>query len=278
MNDINLGGAVKVELDGLPEPPPPDPPDPDKDAKEARVAVATTLATGVTVLVAALGVFGGLTGAVARMARNYPLWTAVALSAVILSVVLAIVARLAAPKSAQTTRVPGQPYWSTWLLGLSSVLFAGGLLLSVLLMAWTIGKDDRPSLTAQSTRDATSKIASLSGSAKAGGLAAEDAIRVVAVALPAGATETGTQVYYAVIGPTPDGVVDHSFTVMLPDDARSVVITVGNDADVGDEAANCKPDASVDDPTDLATPVEAVSAEDKLTACALVAVPPAPSG
>lgn len=45
-----------------------------------------------------------------------------------------------------------------------------------------------------------------------------------------GDTKLGTQVYYAVVGPTPDGVVDHAFTIILPSDSRSVVITAGNDA------------------------------------------------
>lgn len=285
MNDLNLSGGVTVTVDGL-EPPPASPPDPDadaeKDAKEGRISAATTLATGVTVLAAALGLFGGLTGAVARMARNYPSWSTIAILLVVASVALAIAARLAAPGNGQRKALillaeHRKPYWSTALLWISSVCFAGGIGLAVVLLALTIDKDDRPSVTAVTTRDATTGVVALAGTAKASGLAAEDAIRVVAVAFPKGETEQGTQVYYAVVGPNADGVIDHSFTVILPEGARSVVITAGNDAkDTSGAPKACKPSSSVDRPVDPTDPVKVSSEDGSLTACALVAVPKEP--
>lgn len=278
-----------MTLEGPPEPPAPDP-DPDaeieKEAKEARIAVATTLATGVTVLVAALGLFGGLTGAVARMARNYPQEAGLAIGAVILSVALAIVARLVAPGKGDK-KPPGllvkperRPYWSTALLWVSAFLFTAGVILAVILLTATIDKDDRPSVSAQSTRDSATGAVSLAGTAKAGGLAAEDALRVVVVSFEEGQTTEGTQLYYAVVGPNPDGVVDHAFTVLLPTGARSVVMTAGNDAaDTKGVPASCKPDDRVDKPVSPASPVVVKSDSGKLTACALVAVPlPPPTG
>lgn len=275
MVHIHLDGEVKLAQEN-PPPPVTSPSDSDKDAREGRVAVATTLATGVTVLVATLGVFGGLTGAVARMARNYPVLTGIALAAVIVSVALGVSARLIGPKGDHpVTFLPRTPHRTTALLALSTFLLAAGLILSAVLMTLTIGKDDRPSVTAQSTRSDTG-ISSLAGTAKAGGLAADDAIRVVVVSFAEGQTETGTQLYYAVVGPNPDGVVEHSFTVILPQDARSVVITAGNDVASSTDStpSACAPAANVTEPVDPAEPVVVTSGDDDmLTACALVVVP-----
>ena len=286
MSEVKLAGAVKVLLEGPPAPKSNADAEAAKEAREGRVAVATTLATGITVLVATVGLFGGLTGAVARLVRNYPVEAGGAIVAVIVSVALAVVARLVAA-GVGDKKAPGilvaqerRPYWSTAILWLSVLLLAVGLTALVALLVATIGKDDRPSVSGQSTRDATSGVASVAGTAKAGGLAAEDAIRIVVISFAAGQTEEGTQLYYAVVGPNPDGVVDHSFTVMLPDDARSVVITAGNDAaDTSGAPGTCQPDGTVDAPVDPAAPIEVSGEEgdEPLTACALVSIPIPPA-
>jgi hypothetical protein len=284
VSKLDLSGEVKVTLERPPDPDPDAPnPEQEKEAKEGRVAVAAALAAGMTVLVAALGLFGGLTGSVARMARNDPWWTGFAVVAVIVSVALAIAARLVAPSDGlKRTPVPKvqetrRPYWSTTMLWVSAFLLAVGLIVAVVKLTATIGKDDRPSVSAQSTRDATTGVASLSGTAKAGGLAADDAIRVVVVAYAEGETDEGTQLYYAVVGPNPDGMVDNTFTVILPTGARSVVITAGKDpANASGVPGTCQPEASIDVPVDPADPVVVSGEDETLTACALVSVPAPP--
>ena len=142
MNDnLNLSGRLRLSLDDQPASRSSTKPNTDTNA-EGRVAVATALAAGVTVLTAALGTFGGLTGGVARMARNYPVGTGLAVGAVVVSVALAIGARLVAPQAKKVVKA----YWSTWLLILSIFLFTAGVLLAISLLTFTIGQDDMPSV------------------------------------------------------------------------------------------------------------------------------------
>lgn len=288
MSNIEVSGAVTVTIADPAGSTPTD--DAAKEAKESRIAVATSLATGIAVLVASLGVFGGLTGAVARLARNFPLSTGVAVASVIVSVLLAVTARLVATGSGDTRtsavlvlgirRGDHRPYVSTAMLWVSAALLAFGLVLAVVQLTRTIDKDDRPSVSAQITRDADTGVASISGTAKAGGLAAADAIRVALVSYAEGDDE-GSQTYYAVVGPSPDGVVDHAFTVVLPSDVRSVVITVGKDpGDTPEVPGACRKEPSAEQPADPTSPGEVVAASDEdepLTACALVLIPDPPA-
>ena len=284
MAKLDLGGEVKVTVEEPAAPTTDSEPDEAKEAKDRRIAVSGTLATGVTVLVSALGLFGGLTGTMARLARNFPVWTGIAVGLVVLSVALAIAARLVAPgkgKKKAPCPVPEsrQPYWSTALLWLSGFAFLVGMGIAIVVVTMTIGKDDLPSVSAQSTRDATSGVVSIAGTAKAGGLAAEDAVRVSVVAFPEGETKLGTQLYYAVVGPSPDGVVDHAFTVIVPREAVSVVVSAAKDtADADGVPTACKPEKDVDEPVEAEQPVKVESeGREQPAACAQITVPSLPA-
>ena len=102
-------------------------------------------------------------------------------------------------------------------------------------------------------------------------MSAEDAVHVFVLALDE-ASGDATQIYYAIVGPNSDGLVDHSFSVMVPPGIRSVVVTVGSN----DEPVNCKPSKNVGESIDPTKPAKAVTPSDALTACALVAIPEAP--
>lgn len=256
--------------------------DPQAAARADRVAAATSLAGGLTVLAGAMGLFGGLTGGIARLARNYPVWAGVAIGLVTFSVVLALMARLVAAGtgdgkvSVPTLEKGAGAYVSTVMLWVSAVLLGLGLLVAAVFLILTIDRDDRPSVSAQNTRDGTTGVASVAGTAKAGGLAADDAIRVVVISYEEGETEEGTQLYYAVIGPNSDGVVDHSFTVILPTDARSVVVTSGKSSSDSNRVRACRPEGTIEEPVDPANPVEVTADDELLTACALIYVPAPP--
>jgi len=223
----------------------------DEDAKlkaedERRGSVITALATGVTVLSGALGLFGGLTGAVARMGRNYPGESAWAIGFVVVAVVLAIGARLFAPDAtssdataASTARrdrataaaAPGAPPAlenpkdpAKVMLVLSLIFLAVGVIWSVTLMATILDADDRPNVTATPTRD-DAGIVTLAGTARAGGLSAQEQVYVLAVAYDAD-THRGVQVYYALAGPDADGKVEHPFSIILDPNVERVSVSV----------------------------------------------------
>ena len=69
-------------------------PDEAKEKATAREGSTTVLAGGITLIAALLGAFGGLTGAVARMARNHIIMTPIVLGAVLLAVTLAVLVAL----------------------------------------------------------------------------------------------------------------------------------------------------------------------------------------
>lgn len=220
-----------------------------KAEDERRGSVITALAAGVTVLSGALGLFGGLTGAVARMGRNYPGESAWAIGFVVTAVVLAIGARLfapdatsanaaeastarrvrtaaaaasAAPGAPAETGKPGDP--AKVMLVLSLIFLAVGVIWSVTLMATILDADDRPSVTATPTRDDEGVI-TLAGTARAGGLSAQEQVYVLAVAYDAD-THQGVQIYYALAGPDADGKVEHPFSLILDPNVERVSVSV----------------------------------------------------
>src|SRR5687768_10721998 len=111
------------------------------EAKE-RSEVATWLATGVTVLRWALALFGGLTGAVARMVRNNAADAKTVVIMVIVAVGLALLARLVS-SSADPRRVG----LSSFMFVVSLIVLIWGLVWSVSLMVNAIDTDDRPSIS-----------------------------------------------------------------------------------------------------------------------------------
>lgn len=227
-------------------------------------AAATALATGLTLLTAGLGVFGGLTGSVARMARNHETRTGLAVSLVLLSVVLALASRLLrSTTKLATARAYRVALWAA--LG----CFVVGVGLALLTLNTSLAEDDRPSVTAAVARDDAGSV-TLTGTAKAGGLEATDHV-LVRVQTLVGETPRA-EVYSALVGPDQDGVVTHDFTVLLAPDVEAAVVTVGNE-DTAGRTGHCgvtpAPSASATAPP--------VSPPDDHTACAYTRVGAAPS-
>jgi len=186
-------------------------------------ATASALAGGLTLLTAGLGLFGGLSGAIARMARNHELATAIAVGLVLGSVVLALASRLV---NAQSRLFSGRgPSTYLTLLWLALAAFVCGLALAMFQLNSTLGEDDRPSVAATTSRDSSGALM-VGGTASAGGLESTDRIYVSLVAQNEGAQKS-EQIYYALVGPNQEGIVDHKFSVVLESAAESVVVTVG---------------------------------------------------
>jgi hypothetical protein len=203
-------------------------------AAKAREATATALAGGIVVLTGALGVFGGLTGSAARLVRNYQWQAAVGIGCVLFAVVLALASRLLTRDDATIRGMPWVPmrgmHWSPTLLWMALVLFFVGTVSSVVYLDKSMGDDDRPNVTAQTTRDAAGNT-TVSGTARATGLSNHDQIFVIVT----GQTDKDTRrLYYSLVGANQDGVVEHAFSVILPSNVASVLITVGR---VGDDSS-----------------------------------------
>lgn len=192
---------------------------------DSRKAVATSLGAGLTVLTVVLGAFGGLTGAVARMARNYPILTAVVISFVVLSVAVALAAQLV---TMGTSRNQASDSLSTQLMWGSLGLFVLGLAGSAFLLSQAIDTDDRPSVTAQVTRGEAGAV-TVAGTAKAGGLSAKEQVYVLVNTRTSPQDVLQVQAYYALVGPNPDGLVEHPFSVLIAPGIREVVVTVGTE-------------------------------------------------
>lgn len=177
---------------------------------EATKDVATALAGGVTILAAIFAAFGELTGTVARLARNYPVLTAVAVILVVLAVGCALAARLSANSKFLWIGIP---------------MLMAGIIIAVILTPIVFAKDDRPSITAKAIRDDEDRIF-IEGTAHASGLRADDRM-FVRVTMSTVADPFDRLAYYAIVGPDGDGVMTHEFSMPAVTNALSVIVTVG---------------------------------------------------
>lgn len=259
-DDFNVTGQIDVKLD-----------ESSSDSRLANSAepedktadaAATALATGLTLLTAGLGVFGGLTGAVARMARNYQGQTAWAVSLVLASVVLALASRLV---RSTTMLGPARVYRA--LLWAALLCFVGGVGLAMWTLNDSLGDADRPSIATQTTRNDSGTV-TIAGTARAGGLEADEQVYVYLVALSNNGSSS-EQVYYSLVGPNQDGLVDHAFSVMLDPGVDAVVVTVGRE---GLDKACTPPEPPVNESADPSLRPEAAEPPNELTACALVSI------
>lgn len=243
-------------------------------------STASALAGGLTLLSAGLGVFGGLSGAVARMARNHQEATGTAVVLVLGSVVLALASRLVSAKV--KVLVTRGPRLYLLLLWLALAAFVSGVALAMMQLNASLGADDRPSVSATTTRDSAG-VFSVTGKAQAGGLAAADRIYVSLVAFNQNQKQR-EQIYYALVGPNQEGLVDHTFSVVLTPSTKSVVISAGKvtRANAEDNRRNnmhpvCEPPLPRS-PTASPQPGSAdVTPPNTLTACALVRVADLPT-
>ncbi len=184
-----------------------------QDEAAERQGSATVLAGGVTVIAAVFTLFGGLTGAVARMVRNHMILTPLFLGLTVLSVALAIMGRLALHSIKQDRGLRA----NTLALWTSAIFFTIGSIASVILMTISIGENDRPSVTAKLTQDAEG-VVTVSGTAEVGGLNADEEVYI-------GIKTGDLRRYYATVGANQDGAVSHEFSVVLGKNVTEVVVT-----------------------------------------------------
>jgi len=230
------------------------------DDKRADAA-ATALAAGVAILAAGLGAFGAFNGTAARMARNHPNLTVSAVALVLAAVVCALASRI-------VRNVGGSYVWLWVSLG----FFIVGLTLAFTTLTSAISDDDRPSIASTTSRDSAGTT-TIAATAKAGGLAADENVRIRAFAYTA-SDKPGGQIYYAVVGPDPDGSISHAFAVLVDPDIRYVVLTVNQ----ADASGACRLPSSSSEKGSAATPSATPSTITKsrsggrLWACALVSI------
>jgi len=175
------------------------------------------LPTSLAVLTTALAAFGGLTGGIARMLRNNPVWSLITLLTAVGAVLTALLA--------QYWRA-AHPHRSRGLIVTSILLFVGAVSFGCWLAVDTAGKRDRPGLTAKLSQSNTGAW-SIEGTAAASGLAARDSVRLFIYAIPRNDAKTRTKLYFVTAGPNAEGVASQTFSVPLPKGRayRSIVVT-----------------------------------------------------
>lgn len=262
LTDTIAAAAAKEQ----PETPPKVPVDPDRDASQ-RDNVAGTIAGGFVLLTAGLGIFGGLTGSVARMARNEQWLTAAGVGLVLASVLLALWARLIHTDRKMFPKWKAFKnrnfYWNRFLLFVGLIVLVAGALISIMTLNAVLAKDDRPSITAQTTRDGAGNV-TVSGTAKAGGLEAQDQVYVAVSDVSADGIHS-KRIYYSQVGPNQDGLVDHAFSVIVSPKTAAVIISVGRRS----LASGCSPPEPTPEPIQ---DLETLKPPNDLTACTLLLI------
>jgi hypothetical protein len=276
--DLNVTGQIELTSVEPAEQSPGDKKPDSVETPEDKTAdtAATALATGLTLLAAGLGVFGGLTGSVARMARNHQSLTAIAVALVLAAVVLALASRLVRSTTTWPKTKPNRPgsvRVYRLLLWVSLGCFVLGLGLAMVTLNDSIGTADRPSIATTATRDAAGNV-TVAGTAKASGLKATDEVYVYMFAFSS-KDSTGEQVYYSLVGPDSDGQVGHAFSVIVDLGVDSVLVTAGRKSD---DPKTCEPPPTplASQPASPSPTPEVVQPPNDLTACALVSIGGAP--
>jgi len=184
---------------------------------EQRESTATALAAGFTVLAGGLGIFGGLTGTVARMVRNQPELTAAAIACVLVAVTLAIASRLKASTASTFGPQSARRQWANWLLGAGLLFFIIGMACAIAAAVSTITLDDRPSVNGKVT--VVEDLTTVTGTAKMGGLDADQPVYIRVF-------NGETQLYSAIAGANQDGLVEHEFAVAFNSTSADEAVTV----------------------------------------------------
>lgn len=189
--------------------------------------LATWLSAGIVALTGLITAGGAYTGGVTRILRNDPDLLGIAVLCVFAAVVFAMLA-IGINHHSRIWKLEGRsiPVLRLALLATSIGSFLGAMLVAMLAATYSAAGNDRPSLSAQLVPNEMGGW-SVTGQAGAGGMRYEQRMQVLVYGvLPD--TETPQRIFFATIGPDPDGAASESFEAPLPHRKYEAIVVTAN--------------------------------------------------